>query len=134
MKLMRSTYINPALFGVIPLINVLFLLVIFHTLSSNFILQPGHSITLPFSTFALGPQHHPSIVTVTSSPTPVIYYQDEKFTINGFIKKLGQEPGKERTLIIKADQNAPYSLVFKIMNQGKQMGYSVVLAASNESQ
>ena len=133
MKLTRSSQINPALFGVIPLVNVIFLLLIFHTLSSNFILQPGLSVTLPFSTFAFGPQHHPSIVTVTSAPTPIIYYQDERFTLDGFLKKMSREPGKERTLIIKADRNAPYSLVFKIMNQGKLMGYSVVLAASDES-
>jgi len=133
MKLTRTTLVHPALFGVIPLINVLFLLLIFQTLSSNFILQPGLSITLPFSTFTFAPQHHPSIVTITSAPTPVIYYQDEKLTIDGFTKKLARKPGKEQTLIIKADRNAPYSLVFKIMNQGKQMGYSVVLAASDES-
>ena len=131
MKLSRTTLIHPAFFGVIPLVNVLFLLLIFHTLSSNFVLQPGLAVNLPFSTFVLGPQHHPRVVTITSAPA--IYYQDERFTLEGFIQKLAGAPGKEETLILKADRDAPYSLVFKIMNQGKQMGYSVVLAASDES-
>jgi biopolymer transport protein ExbD len=133
MKLTRSVQINPALFAVIPLVNVLFLLLVFHTLSSNFVLQPGISITLPFSTFTLGPQRNTRIVTVTSAPAPSIYYRDEKFTFDGFAKKLSQDRGRDRTLIIKADRDAPYSLVVKIMSQGLQSGYSVVLATSGES-
>ena len=133
MKLTRTTRFNPALFGVIPLVNVLFLLLVFHALCTNFVLQPGISITLPFSTFALGSQRNPSIVTVTSAPAPAIYYRDEKFSFDGFAKTLAKDRGKNRTLIIKADRDAPYSLVVKIMSQGLQLGYAVVLATSNES-
>ena len=132
MKLTRTTQLNPALFGVIPLVNVIFLLFVFHALCANFVLQPGISITLPYSTFALGPQRNPRIVTVTSAPSPAIYYRDEKFTLDSLSKKLAKEPGKDRTLIIRADRDAPYSLVVKIMGQGLQMGYAVVLATSDE--
>ena len=133
MKLTRTSHFHPALFGVIPLVNVIFLLLVFHALSSNFVLQPGISITLPFSTFALGPQRNPRIVTVTSAPSPVIYYRDEKLTYDGFAKMLALDRGKDRTLILKADRDAPYSLVVKIMSLGLQTGYSVVLATSDES-
>jgi len=133
MKLTRTSHFNPALFGVIPLVNVLFLFLVFHALSSNYVLQPGISITLPFSTFALGPQRNPRIVTVTSAPAPAIYYRDEKFTFENFSKKLAADHGKDRSLIIRADRDAPYFLVVKIMSQGLQSGYSVVLATSDES-
>lgn len=133
MKLTRTAQVNPALIGVIPLVNVIFLLLIFHTLCSNFVLQPGISITLPYSTFALGPQHNPRVVTVTSRPAPSIYFRDEKFTFDNLVKKLSADHDKDRTLIIKADRDAPYSLIVKIMNTGLQMGYAVVLATSGES-
>ena len=133
MKLTRTTLIHPALFGVIPLFNVIFLLLVFHSLCSTFVLQPGISITLPFSAFSLGPQRNPRIVTITPAPASAIYYRDEKLSFDDFSKKLATETGRDRTLIVKADRDAPYSLVTKIMNQGLQLGYSVVLATSNDS-
>jgi hypothetical protein len=41
MKLTRTLKFNPALFSVIPLINVIFLVVLFFTLSSRFVLHPA---------------------------------------------------------------------------------------------
>jgi len=47
MRLHRHLKFNPALFAVIPLVNVLFLVVLFFALSSRFVLQPGLAVTLP---------------------------------------------------------------------------------------
>ena len=67
MKLTRNLKFNPALFGVIPLVNVLFLVVFFFALSSRFVLQPGMAVTLPASSFTLSPRLDAQIISVTAA-------------------------------------------------------------------
>ncbi len=132
MKLSRSVQINPALFLIVPLVGVLFVIILFFTLSSRFVLQPGITVTLPFSAFTLAPQRNPQVVSITSGPVPAIFFRDQKLTLDEFAKSLTSSPGKERTLIIKADRNTPYEVVVSVMNQGLQAGFSIVLATSEE--
>lgn len=132
MKLSRTVNHNPALFNIIPLVNVMFLLLVFFALSSTFVLQPGISVTLPYSTFTLAPQRSPQIVSVTAAPVPAIFFHDQKLTLDELARNLADARIKNRTLIIKADRSTPYDLVMQIMNTGLQSGYSVVLAAGEQ--
>jgi biopolymer transport protein ExbD len=132
MKLERNFTISPALFSVIPLINVLFLVVIFFALSSRFVLQPGMAITLPISPFTLGPQRAPQIVSITAAPVPAIYFRDRKVTLEELRAELEETPAGQRTLVVKADRNTPYDLAVQIMNEGLKLSFSVVLAANPE--
>src|SRR5437879_5515570 len=110
MKLTRTLKIHPALFNVVPLINVTFLVIVFFALSSRFVLQPGMAINLPVSGFTLGPQRDAKIVSVTAAPVPSIYFRDKKVTIEELRQQLADSRGKERSLIIKADRGTPYDL------------------------
>jgi biopolymer transport protein ExbD len=132
MKLSRTVHFNPALFVIVPLVAVLCVLILFVALSSRFVLQPGISVTLPFSSFTLAPHGDPQIVSITSEPVPAIYFHDEKLTPEEFGKSLPENSGKGKTLIVKADRNTPYEVVVNVMNQGLQAGFSVVLATSDE--
>lgn len=132
MKLVRTLQVNPALFSVVPVINVLFLVVVFFALSSRFVLQPGMAVTLPASAFLLGPQSEPRIVTVTAAPVPSIYFQDQRVSFEELRTQLSSGRGSQRSLVIKADQGTPYDLVVQIMNEGLKQGFSVLLATSQE--
>jgi biopolymer transport protein ExbD len=133
-KLEREFAISPTLFGVVPLINVLFLVVIFFALSSRFVLQSGMAVTLPASPFTLGPQRAAQVVSVTAAPVPAIYFQDQKVTLDELRVQLKANTTGPRTLIVKADRSTPYDVAVQIMNEGLKLGYSVVLAASPERQ
>ncbi|MDR3401461.1 MAG: biopolymer transporter ExbD [Chthoniobacter sp.] len=132
MKLTRTLKFNPALFSVIPLINVIFLVVLFFTLSSRFVLQPGMAVTLPASSFTLGPRVDAQIVSVTAAPVPVIYHRDQRVTLEELRKRLAETKVRERSLIIKADKNTPYSLVVQITDEALKLGFSVILATDSE--
>ncbi|MEP6714822.1 MAG: biopolymer transporter ExbD [Terriglobia bacterium] len=132
MKLTRTLKFNPALFGVIPLINVIFLVVLFFTLSSRFVLQPGMAVTLPASSFTLGPRVDAQIVSVTAAPVPVIYHRDQRVTLEELRKRLAETKVRERSLIIKADKNTPYDLVVQITDEALKLGFSVILATDSE--
>src|SRR5947199_383462 len=56
MKLERTINYNFGWLVLVALVNVAFLLVFFLLLSSNFILQQGISVSMPFSRFTLGPR------------------------------------------------------------------------------
>jgi biopolymer transport protein ExbD len=131
-KLTRTFQIHPALFNVVPLINVIFLVIVFFALSSRFVLQPGMAISLPVSAFTLGPQRDANIVSVTAAPVPSIYFRDRKVTIDELRQQLTESRGRERSLIIKADRGTPYELVMQLMNEGLKLGFSVVLATNPE--
>ena len=132
MKLTRTQKIHPALFNVVPLINVIFLVVVFFALSSRFVLQPGMAINLPVSGFTLGPQRDARIVSVTAAPVPSIYFRDRKVTIEELRQQLTETRSRERSLIIKADRGTPYDLIVQLMNEGLKLGFSVVLATNPE--
>jgi biopolymer transport protein ExbD len=129
MKQTRSYTLFPGLIVVVPLINVLFLVVVFFAMSSRFVLQPGLAVTLPLSPFTLTPQRELQIVSITSTPVPAIYHREQKVTVEELAARLRDMRTRDRSLIIKADRGTPYDLVMQITNQALQNGFSVILAA-----
>ena len=132
MKLTRTVHFHPALFHVLPLVNVLFLVLAIFALSSRFVLQPGISVALPVSPFTLGPQQNTEIVSVTATPTPTIFYKDGRVTLEELGGALSATQVGRRALILKADRMAPYDLIVQITNIALRQGFSVVLATAPE--
>src|SRR3954453_6951678 len=116
MKLTRTKEYNFGWIGVISLIDVVFLLIFFLLLSSNFILQPGISVVLPLSRFTLGPQVNPQIVSITGGAVPALYFREQKVGLDQLGPLLDAAKREGRPLIIKADRLTPYELVMAVTN------------------
>jgi biopolymer transport protein ExbD len=132
MKLSRTVKFHPALFGLIPIVNVLFLVVLFFSVSSRFVLQPGLAISLPFSSWTLGPQKDPQILTITGGSAPAIFFRDRRWEIGDIREALSSPDLKDHTLIVKADRSTPYALVIRVVDEGLRAGLQVVLATAPE--
>ncbi len=130
MKLRRTFNFSPALFGFLPLLNVLFLVLVFWVTGSKFILQPGVQVTLPATSFALGPQRNAEIVTVTSGLVPAIYHRERKVTFNELAAQFALNREPDRTVIVKADKDAPSGVLHDIMHEAQRRGFSVILAGA----
>jgi biopolymer transport protein ExbD len=130
MKLTRSVHLNPFLIFVVPLVDLIFLVLLLFLASSTFLLHPGISVNLPFSKFTLGPQKNPLIVSITAGPYPTIYYRDQQIQLEELARRLEQDRGAERSIVIQADRLAPQGSVVEVMNLCLENGYSVVLATS----
>lgn len=130
MKLTRSVHLNPFLIFVVPLVDLIFLVLLLFLVSSTFLLHPGISVNLPFSKFTLGPQKNPLIVSITAGPYPTIYYRDQQIQLGELARRLEQDRGAERSIVIQADRLAPQGSVVEVMNLCLENGYSVVLATS----
>jgi len=132
MKLTRTVRFHPVLFGLIPIINVLFLVVLFFSVSSRFLIQPGIAVTLPFSSWTLGPQKNAQILTITGGAAPAIFFRDRRWELDDIHEALSAPDLKDHTLIVKADRSTPYFLVMRVVDEGLRAGLPVVLATAPE--
>jgi len=130
-KLSRTTNYDFGWLLLIGLVDLAFLLAFFLLLSSNFILQQGISISMPFSRFSLGPQSNQQIISITGGAVSAIYFQDQRVTIEQLGPLLEAAKRKEQSIIIKADRSASYETVAEVTNAALEHGItSVALAAT----
>jgi biopolymer transport protein ExbD len=130
-KLSRTTDYNFGWLLLIGLVDLAFLLAFFLLLSSNFILQQGISISMPFSRFTLGPQSNQQIISITGGAVSAIYFQDQRVTMEQLGPLLDAAKRKDQSIIIKADRSAAYETVAEVTNAALEHGItSVALAAT----
>ena len=131
MKLSRTTDYNFGWLLLIGLVDLAVLLAFFLLLSSNFILQQGISISMPFSRFSLGPQSNQQIISITGGAVSAIYFQDQRVTMEQLGPLLDAAKRKDQSIIIKADRSASYETVAEVTNAALEHGItSVALAAT----
>jgi len=131
MKLSRTANYNFGWLLLIGLVDVAFLLVFFLLLSSNFILQQGISVSMPFSRFTLGPQTSRQIISITGGAVPAIYFQDQRVTMEQLGPLLDAAKRRDESIIIKADRSTSYETVAEVANAALEHGItSVALAAT----
>lgn len=134
MKLSRTVNYNFGWLVFIGLVDVAFLLVFFLLLSSNFILQQGISVSMPFSRFTLGPQTSRQIISITGGAVPAIYFQDQRVTVEQLGPLLDAVKRRDESIIIKADRSTSYETVAEVANAALEHGISSVALAATPSQ
>jgi biopolymer transport protein ExbD len=133
MKLSRTKEYNFGWLVLFPLLNVVFLLLLFLLLSPNFILQPGISVSMPFSHFTLNPQINQQIISITGGAAPAIYFRDQKTTPDQLGPLLDAARREGCSIIIKADRSTPYEIVIEVANTALEHGITSVALATASS-
>jgi len=129
MKLSRTNEYNFGWLVVFPLIDVVFLLIFFLLLSSNFVFQPGIAVSAPASPFLLGAQQNQQIISITGGAVPAIYFRDQRLSLERLGPLLDVAKRENRSIIIKADRQTPYELVVAVTNAALEHGISSVSLA-----
>ena len=123
-----------------PVVNVVLLLLCFFLLSSSFVLQPGIKVDPPRSAIGVGTPASRLIVAVTLAPQryddkgapekrePVLYFNDQIMTLEGFRTALDQLPISRVTpsLVVKADKDVPLDLIVRVVDVSHR--FPVVIA------
>lgn len=114
----------------IPLINVIFLLLIFFILSSRLILQSVVSVNLPEAVTSEAEAQENLTVILTKSG--LLFLDGRKVNLEGlnFGLELALSKGRNPLLIIKADEGAPYGQVVGIMGLAKKAGVKRIALAT----
>jgi len=107
-------------FNMAPLIDIVFLLLIFFMLSSNFISQSGIKLILPRAKSTK--VHLEKMMTLFISSEGEIYLEEKKVSLEELkillISKL--ETAEKRSIIIKADKKINLGLAVAVMDIAKE--------------
>jgi biopolymer transport protein ExbD len=105
-----------------PLIDIVFLLLIFFMLTANFIMQPGIKINLPEAESSK-PQEDDKITVFISSDSR-IFVNEEEFAQDELqdIIRLELMSASKKTVVLKADELINLGFAIKVMDIVKQSG------------
>ena len=113
-----------------PLVDVVFLLLLFFILSSPFVMQAGFGVDLQQS-------NQPTITTfqylvVTVTRDNLIFFNDQPVLVEKLEQSLREavQKGRGRELIIKADKQVSHGTVTQIMGIALKAGITMVNMAA----
>ena len=119
--------------SIAPLIDIVFLLLIFFMLTSHFEIISGIDIRLP-DISEKGRDRSDDNVVVILDKAGTCYLQEEKVTLKDLYLRLQEMTRKQRVrLTLQADQDVRHGLVVRIMDLANNAGVnSIVIAAQWE--
>lgn len=103
-----------------PLIDIVFLLLIFFMLSSHFVTQSGIKIVLPKADTAKLHQEQDIIIFISEHND--LHLNEESLTLDTLLSRLKTKvkQSEKKTVIIKADEKINLGLAVKVMDIAKQ--------------
>ncbi len=113
------------------LIDVLFILIIFFTVSTTFIEQPGIELKLPEAKSTEGHTAQKIIVYVDIEKN--IFLNDEIVTLKNLAVKVKKLAGlqEDKSIVLKADSDVTHGLVIQIMDLLREQGiYKIVVSTT----
>lgn len=129
-KLKRRTEIKKGQLDIAPLIDVVFLLLIFFMLTSNFIFQPGIKVSLPKAITSEVISSENIIITVTGQD--LLFLNDQPITISELTATLREAAGQRKSLLLKSDTNASLGRVVEIWDLCRELGIPQINIATNQ--
>ena len=115
-----------------PMVDVVFLLLIFFMISTTFVESPGISIKLPESS-SQTVDREPKEIKIYLSREGDIYHRNQKISLDGFRSLLAeyQSDAERTTVLLLADQESRHGKVVTLMDLARDAGF-VKLAIATE--
>jgi len=123
MELRSKKRIRRNLIDISPLIDVVFLLLIFFMVTTTFLDQPGIPLDLPQTESHAKKKEIDSIKVVIDSDNN-LYFSGQKIDLNSLEVKLGNAISKtgQSEVFIEADKNSKHGFVISVMDLAKKKG------------
>ncbi len=131
MSFLRKTSEEPRI-DLTPMVDVVFLLLIFFMISTTFVESPGISIKLPEAS-SQSIEREPRELKIYLSTEGDIYYLDRKISITDYKRLLSehQSAADTTTILLLADQESRHGKVVTLMDLARDAGF-VKLAIATE--
>lgn len=113
-----------------PLIDVIFLLLLFFMLSTSFTIQSGIRVKLPTALTSDALQEENFVITITSEN--VIYLNDKILNIRELKKELSDPTVRKRPVLIKADRRASVGRIVDVWDLCRQLNIEHVQIATDQ--
>jgi biopolymer transport protein ExbD len=129
-RLKRRTTIEKGQLDLAPMVDVVFNLLIFFMLSSNFIFQPGIKVSLPKAITSEVLSGENIVINVTGQD--LLFLDDQPITINQLMTELKKAASEDKTLLLKADTGASLGRVVEIWDLCRDLGIAQINIATNQ--
>lgn len=129
-RLKRRTAIEKGQLDIAPLIDVVFLLLIFFMLTSNFVLQPGISVSLPKAITSEVISSENVVVTLTGQD--LLFLNEKPITINDLVARLKEAARDRKTVLLRADSNASLGRVVEIWDLCREFDIPQINIATSQ--
>lgn len=116
------------LINITPLIDVLFLLLIFFLVSSTFLEQPSVTIELPEAKTAEAQEIEPHVVLIDREGA--MFINDTPIKGETLLSRLVRikENDPDASLVLKADDSAPYGKIIQVIDAVRECGLKKIVA------
>lgn len=124
----RLKRLSKPIINIAPMVDVLFLLLIFFMVTSTFVEQPSINLDLPSTKYAQSGKINELQLMITRYGK--IYLRDEIVNmgeLEGILAVLADEM-EEKVLVLKADKDVPYGTVIKVMDAANGAGMHKIVA------
>ena len=132
MKIKTKLEIIKGDFNYVPLIDVIFLLLIFFMLSSSFVQVSAIDITLPHVNAQTTSAEK---LVVTISKDNKVYFNDQLMNIKKLKEVLAGIAAKNQidSIIIRADKDTPHGTVAEVLSLANSLNLNVYFAVSADN-
>jgi biopolymer transport protein ExbD len=129
-RLKRRTEIKKGQLDIAPLIDVVFLLLIFFMLTSNFVLQPGIKVSLPKAVTGETLASENLLITLTGQD--LLYINDKPATIQELIPQIRDAAVQRKQVLLRSDSRASLGRVVEIWDLCREAGVAQINIATNQ--
>ncbi len=129
-RLKRRTEIKKGTIDMAPLIDVVFQLLIFFMLTSNFVLQPGIKVSLPKAISSEVIRSENLIVTLSGQD--LLFLNDQPTTIQQLMPQIRQAAQDNKTVLLRADTSSSLGRVVEIWDLCREFGIPQINIATNQ--
>ena len=129
-RLVRRTHLAKGQIDIAPLVDVMFLLLIFFMLTSNFILQPGIKVSLPRAVTSEVISSENLVISITAQD--LMYLNRKPIEIGPLTERLKQAAEEGSSLMIKADVSSSLGRIVEIWDLCRKVGIAQVNIATNQ--
>jgi len=130
MKFKRRVFLEKGRLDIAPLIDVIFLLLIFFMLTSSFIFQPGIKINLPKAVTSEVIQRKNLIIVIRDDNT--LYINKRVIDDEELLSRLKIAANESKPILIKADRKASLGKVVEIWDLCRSEGVQKVNIATTQ--
>lgn len=124
----REKRITKSIINLTPMVDMLFLILLFFLVTSSFIEQPNIKLELPSTRYASTSKVEERVLTISEDGK--LFFQNKPVERKDLITVLKNAFLKQddKTLVLRADKNVSYGAVIDIMDAAKGAGLRRIVA------
>jgi len=130
MRFKRKVFLEKGQMDIAPLIDVVFLLLIFFMLTSSFVFQPGIRVNLPRA--VTSEVLHKELLIVTVTEKNEVFINERPISKEELVSRITLAARDEQPLLIKADKRSDLGKVIEVWDVCRQVDVRQINIATTQ--